>query len=507
MLSYRNYHGEDTMGSEERANKAARLTINHMQATLPKMPAGTGGKAETVEVKATPTSIATLVNQLEFLFVSGSPLVGCVGNPMKLLAALRELDEVVGVDKVKSMVVGQTRYLLLNQWLKRKPMLHGVFYGPPGVGKTKISKILAKIWSAMGVLKRDAVPSGFGSSIDLSNSKMHNLIEFATLQQQVRRLQDAVKRYSDRLVAANDHSATAFNGVRDLKLRLKRQRDKGYDYSDDDVGGHRRKRYKVDIDHELAVLRSDLLKLTEVTTEPTGPDALVHPTDLPSTAPPVTNDDDLVVMAHRGDVVGEYTGQTVPLTLRFLNKHRGKVIVFDEAYLLATDRHDTFGLEALTTINQWADQHPEANIFFFDGYKEQLQATIFTFQPGLARRCRWVFEIDGYAADQLASILIQQLQIDLWHYADPLDRLVAWIGKNMASFPAFGGDMESFAFFIGKHRTDELWTLSFNAGSAAFQPETTRHVTMKTITSAFTTFNENKALKKEDDKRPAHMYM
>ncbi len=37
-------------------------------------------------------------------------------------------------------------------------MLHTVMYGPPGVGKTRVCIILAKIWLALGILKQQPPP-------------------------------------------------------------------------------------------------------------------------------------------------------------------------------------------------------------------------------------------------------------------------------------------------------------------------------------------------------------
>ena len=34
-------------------------------------------------------------------------------------------------------------------------MLHTVIYGPPGVGKTKVGSVLAKIWASLGLLKKE----------------------------------------------------------------------------------------------------------------------------------------------------------------------------------------------------------------------------------------------------------------------------------------------------------------------------------------------------------------
>src|SRR5438128_2697307 len=135
----------------------------------------------TASVSTPVTPIATLIGQLRSLFCFNNPLMTCVKQPQVLVDALWDLDQVVGLEQVKQQAVEQIQYLLLNQWLQRRPMLHGVFYGGPGVGKTKIAKIFAKIWAAIGVLQTNPV-SGFGAGYD-SGSGNQPTVDTAALQQ------------------------------------------------------------------------------------------------------------------------------------------------------------------------------------------------------------------------------------------------------------------------------------------------------------------------------------
>ncbi|WP_456279022.1 AAA family ATPase [Bacillus sp. AK128] len=73
---------------------------------------------------------------------------------------LRELDSYIGLEKVKQRVREICNLVIFNklrqdQGLKvEQPSLHMVFTGNPGTGKTSIARIIAKVFKALGVLKK-----------------------------------------------------------------------------------------------------------------------------------------------------------------------------------------------------------------------------------------------------------------------------------------------------------------------------------------------------------------
>ena len=78
----------------------------------------------------------------------------------KIEAPLLELDKMIGMKKLKDSVVDQILYFIQDLHTIAKvgsvneDFMHTVIYGPPGTGKTEIAKIMGKIFSKMGILKK-----------------------------------------------------------------------------------------------------------------------------------------------------------------------------------------------------------------------------------------------------------------------------------------------------------------------------------------------------------------
>ena len=72
---------------------------------------------------------------------------------------LIELDNMVGMNSLKENIVDQVLYFIQNLHntnAKSEDFMHTVIYGPPGTGKTEIAKIMGKIFSKIGVLKKES---------------------------------------------------------------------------------------------------------------------------------------------------------------------------------------------------------------------------------------------------------------------------------------------------------------------------------------------------------------
>ena len=75
-----------------------------------------------------------------------------IKNLRKIYKSLVKLDEMIGMNNIKKNIIYQILYFLQNLD-KKGDMLHTVITGPPGVGKTEISKIIAEIYSELGILE------------------------------------------------------------------------------------------------------------------------------------------------------------------------------------------------------------------------------------------------------------------------------------------------------------------------------------------------------------------
>ena len=77
----------------------------------------------------------------------------------KIKEPLSELDRMIGMNKLKNSIVDQVIYFIQNLHINNNAVnpdfMHTCIYGPPGTGKTEVAKIMGKIFSSMGVLKKN----------------------------------------------------------------------------------------------------------------------------------------------------------------------------------------------------------------------------------------------------------------------------------------------------------------------------------------------------------------
>lgn len=81
---------------------------------------------------------------------------------------LKELNAMVGIVSLKSSILDQLLYYLqgFHKHGSADDYKHTVLYGPPGSGKTEIAKIIGRMYSKMGVIKKPATTgSSVGSSV------------------------------------------------------------------------------------------------------------------------------------------------------------------------------------------------------------------------------------------------------------------------------------------------------------------------------------------------------
>lgn len=109
--------------------------------------------------------------------------IGYKNQVRELVSALKELRDMIGMESIKQNIVNQL--LLFLQGLNDSGMfLHTVLTGNPGVGKTSLCHILAKIYKSMGFLKKSEVvvadrPSLIGQWLGETSIKTKKVLDSA----------------------------------------------------------------------------------------------------------------------------------------------------------------------------------------------------------------------------------------------------------------------------------------------------------------------------------------
>ena len=320
----------------------------------------------------------------------------------KLEETLLKFESLVEMYPVKCVIVKHIQMLIVLAYKSivsgksledcyKGHMLHTVFYGNPGVGKSRTAKYLAEVWKALGILQVSTTGSFI---VETPFSRDDALERVNTIRRSFLELYEKCK--------ANPKTTSKQVDLWDnIKEKLKNFGD------------------------ELA--KSNLHELSK-------------------------KEEDLIVVCGREQFVAEYAGQTSVKTSEFLKKNFGKCIIIEEAYLLYNGENDTYGMEAITVLNRFMDEYADSLIIIFTGYEELLQKTIFKAQPGLKRRCQWVFNLQGYSPEGLASIFEKQLQSLDWKIGEDV-KLVHFFEDKMKDFPNYGGDTERFALHCKMNHT------------------------------------------------------
>lgn len=112
-----------------------------------------------------------------------------------------------------------------------------------------------------------------------------------------------------------------------------------------------------------------------------------------------------LVVATRGDLVGEYQGHTAPKTQALLDRAWGGVLLIDEAYALSQSDGDAFGREAIDALVAQLDE-PRVRgnlICVLAGYTDRMEAFLRT-NPGFSSRFANRVAFEDYQPDELVAI-------------------------------------------------------------------------------------------------------
>lgn len=398
------------------------------------------------------TEISELIQQLQELIRSQCYVIASIKDPKGLIAALLELDDLIEMDDVKSAIVKQIQELIIDQARKKTKLtgdvLHTVIYGPPGVGKTKLGTILAKLWMALGLVK-----PATAAKISEKSGQLAEKLKEAIYLSRIIELKNTVIAHQNRLKRVHDIATREKDTISRLRRRVIRLRPTtdSIDHEWEEVFRESRQiRYAVDdiikdttLDpkdlEEMEI--SDPVKPIEIAPKPvTDTTATKTDSEPASTDVPITT-------VSREDFVGEYQGHSAAKTIALLKANLGKILFIDEAYSLINGDRDNFGMEALTVLNRFMTEHPDEIIIIFAGYEDLMQKTIFAAQPGLRSRFNHTIRVKGYSAPALAGIFELQLkEKDL--VLNPAFDLTAFFQAHVKSFPAYGRDTKKLTKYI-----------------------------------------------------------
>jgi probable Rubsico expression protein CbbX len=111
-----------------------------------------------------------------------------------------------------------------------------------------------------------------------------------------------------------------------------------------------------------------------------------------------------LVAAMRDDLVGQYVGQTAPMTRKVLDKAMGGVLFIDEAYYLyREDSSKDYGQEAIEILLQVMENDRDKVVVILAGYKDRMDV-FFRSNPGMRSRIGHHLDFGDYDLDELEAI-------------------------------------------------------------------------------------------------------
>jgi SpoVK/Ycf46/Vps4 family AAA+-type ATPase len=139
-----------------------------------------------------------------------------------------------------------------------------------------------------------------------------------------------------------------------------------------------------------------------------------------------------VVEVDRSKLVAGYIGQTAPLTNKACDDALGGILFIDEAYDLARNDKDEFGLESVVTLLKRMEDDRGKFMVVIAGYKKPIEQFL-TANDGLKSRFTNYFDLADYNQEELAQIYVAIAEAN--HFIVPMEtkeRVVAYFKDRVA---------------------------------------------------------------------------
>ena len=122
---------------------------------------------------------------------------------------------------------------------------------------------------------------------------------------------------------------------------------------------------------------------------------------------------DNLILAGRGELVGQYMGETVTKTRNFLvNNLDNGVIFIDEAYAITPwedGKPESYGTEATTAMVEFMTRYPGLYCIITAGYEREMVRYFLPSNEGLSRRFPNKFVLNSMTPEQLIRVFQRQL--------------------------------------------------------------------------------------------------
>lgn len=362
--------------------------------------------------------LSELIINLQYSIDNKDPKIKCIKNPQGLVHSLNELKNIVGMRKLKNSISKQTRYLItkLEEGKKSPKMLNTILYGPPGVGKTTVGVIMAKIWHNLGYLKGS-------ENTNTNDDNIQNITKIIKYANEP----ELFKIFIFGLIFLG---SLVWSGIK---------------WCYNSYGFYT-------LIFSILIFFLLMLVLWSLFTSYSIEIEIQNEKETENVKK--EKQEDIIKITSRSDFIAQYVGWTDKKTENLLRDNKGKVLFVDEAYSLCLNSRDQFGMEAITSLNKYMSEHPDETVVIFAGYENLMKQGIFEIQPGLPRRCMWHFQCDTYDGKELTQIFVRQLaKEELKIHKEEFDQVEKLITNNVGAFPSYGGDTERLVYFAELNRS------------------------------------------------------
>jgi hypothetical protein len=396
------------------------------------------------------SELENLINRVQQGIDENRSYIKTIRHPKLLLLSLKELQDMIGNDKVKDAVASDISHLIMSkmrteqhpEMKEDEVMLNIVLKGEPGVGKTVLATKIGKIFYSLGYLQGSKKENSnglggvlkgvFGDTNNTTSSDNTGIILYILFIFIVILITFISVAWSFYEKFGGEWTIAMIIVIIALIILV------GYLIAVS-INENNEINNNVGNTNNVGNVKNDDIKKDDKECPAVS--------ELPS-------DSQIIKVVSREDFVDQYVGWTAPKTKKLLTENIGKVLFVDEAYSLVEGLDDKFGVEAATTLNLFMSQHPNEIIVIFAGYKNLLERGIFTAQPGLKRRFMYHFQCDGYTPEQLFKIFKVQLAKKGWGVTDDVESIKIFI-KEKDAFPFSGGDTERLTHYAKVEHSKE----------------------------------------------------